>query len=139
MPKRFGIPQPSKYTLLSQMISDPSRDLAFANGGNIVSGITSALKAGLGTYGGLQDRRTQEEYQQSQADLQQQQTEQEKELKEKEANLGYYKLGIDCKLYILCLRRWFCEVVTTTTTIPQVTAGTIILVMPIAIMVFEPL
>lgn len=95
MPKRFGIPQPSKYTLLSQMISDPSRDLAFASGGNIVSGITSALKAGLGTYGGLQDRRTQEEYHQSQADLQQQQIEQEKELKEKEANLGYYKLGID--------------------------------------------
>ena len=95
MPKRFGIPQPSKYTLLSQMISDPSRDLAYASGGNIVSGLTSALKAGLGVYGGLQDRRAQEEYQQSQADLEKQNTEQDTALKEKEANLGYYKLGID--------------------------------------------
>lgn len=95
MTKRFGIPQPSRATLLSQMIAENNPDLAYASGGGLVSGLTSALKSGLGTYGGLKDRTAMEQYQQSQADLQQQQTEQEKELKEKGANLGYYKLGID--------------------------------------------
>ena len=95
MAKQFGIPQPSRATLLSQMIAENNSDLAYTSGGNLVSGLTSALKAGLGIYGTIKDRNAMGQYQQQQSDLQQQQLEQDKALKEKDVNLGYYKLGID--------------------------------------------
>ena len=44
------------------MIQVPNADASFVKGGDIVTGLTSALKSGLGFYGAMQDAKNQQAY-----------------------------------------------------------------------------
>lgn len=60
---RMGVPVRSNYSTAADYIQTPDRTLGLLGGtGNLVTGLTSALKGGLGFYGAKQDARNQQAY-----------------------------------------------------------------------------
>lgn len=59
---RMGQPVVSKYTRFAEKISDPSLEMGYAKGGDIVAGLTSGLKGYLGMRGAMEDMRNQQAY-----------------------------------------------------------------------------
>ena len=60
--RRMGVPTSSWQSRASEMIQVPNADASFVKGGDIVTGLTSALKSGLGFYGAMQDAKNQQAY-----------------------------------------------------------------------------
>lgn len=70
---RIGAPVRSWQSRGAELIETPNTDIGYVTGGNIVSGLTNALKSGLGFYGAIKDTQAQRAYNENLAQLAEQQ------------------------------------------------------------------
>ena len=66
---RMGAPVRSWQSRGAELIQTPGADIGYVTGGNIVSGLTNALKSGLGFYGAIKDTQAQRAYNENLAQL----------------------------------------------------------------------
>lgn len=93
--RRMGQPVRSWQSRGAELIQTPGAEIGYATGGNVLAGLSNALKSGLGFYGAMQDARNQKAYNENLAQLAEQ-NEQAQQAQEDEAiRLGYIKAGIN--------------------------------------------
>lgn len=93
---RMGMPVRSAYSKIAEGIQEPSSQLGLlGDSGNIVTGLTSALKSGLGFYGATQDARNQQAYNENLAQLAEQNEQEQKAQADEARRLEYIKAGIN--------------------------------------------
>ena len=93
--RRMGQPVRSWQSRGAELIQNPGAEIGYATGGNVLAGLSNALKSGLGFYGAMQDARNQKAYNENLAQLAEQ-NEQAEQAQEYEARrLGYIKAGIN--------------------------------------------
>lgn len=84
---RMGSPVRSAYSRAAEMIQTPSDDIGYAKGGFLLSGLTNALKSGLGFYGAAKDAQAEQAYYDSLAEQAKQ--EREDKLAQQQAEMDY--------------------------------------------------
>jgi hypothetical protein len=101
---RMGAPVRSWQSRGAEIIQTPGAEIGYATGGNVLAGLSNALKSGLGFYGAMQDARNQQAYNENLAQLAEQERQEELAKQAYEQDFNERKLEQQMKIEQLKLQ-----------------------------------